>query len=108
MDYAIHALPLFQSLTIVYWGERTRLRKNDSGSCSSRVDAGVVAYEADVDLIDFEEEDAITESDDDDDAVVEWSGYHKVLVTSTLHWRLNDRPSEGVHRFRVKNLPHLM
>ena len=52
-----------------------RSSKNRSGSCSSRVDANVVTYDADVDQVDIEEDDhlnnsddAIIESDDDDDA----------------------------------------
>ena len=50
------------------------MSKNRSGSCSSRVDANVVTYDADVDQVDIEEEDhlnnsdeAINESDDDAD-----------------------------------------
>ena len=56
-------------------GGGTRSSKNRSGSCSSRVDANVVTYDADVDQVDIDEEDhlnnsgnAITDSDDDDDA----------------------------------------
>ena len=56
-------------------GGGTRSSKNRSGSCSSRVDANVVTYDADVDHVDIEEydhlnnsDDAIIESDDDDDA----------------------------------------
>ena len=51
------------------------LSKNRSGSSSSRVDANIVTYDADVGQVITEEEDhrnksddAITESDDDDDA----------------------------------------
>ena len=60
---------------MVKWGEGTRSSKNRSGSFSSRVDANVVSYDADVDQVDIEEEDhlnnsndSIIESDDDDDA----------------------------------------
>ena len=56
-------------------GRKDCSSKNRSGSCSSRVDANVVTYDADVDQVDIEEEDhlnngddAIIESDDDDDA----------------------------------------
>ena len=58
-------------------GGGTRSSKNHSGSCSSRDDANVVTYDADVDVdqVDIEEEDhlnnsviAIIESHDDDDA----------------------------------------
>ena len=56
-------------------GVRTRSRKKRSGSCSSRVDANVITYDADVDQVYIEEDghlnisdDAIIESDDDDDA----------------------------------------
>ena len=56
-------------------GGGTRSRKNRSGSCSSRVDANFVTYDADVDQVDIDEEDhlnnsdnAIIDSDDDDDA----------------------------------------
>ena len=52
-----------------------RSSKNRSGSCSSRVDANVVTYDADVDQVDIEEDgylnnsdDAIIESDDEDDS----------------------------------------
>ena len=53
----------------------TRSSKNRFGSCSSRVDANVVTYDADVDQVDIDEEqhlnnsgNAIIDSDDDDDA----------------------------------------
>ena len=56
-------------------GGRTRSSENRSGSYSSRVDANVVTYDADVDNVDIDEEhhlnnsgNAITDSDDDDDA----------------------------------------
>ncbi|CAI5745402.1 unnamed protein product [Peronospora destructor] len=56
-------------------GGGTRSSKNRFGSCSSRVDANVVTYDADVDQVDIDEEDhlnnsddAIIDSDDDDDA----------------------------------------
>ena len=56
-------------------GGGTRSSKNRFGSCSSRVDANVVTYDADVDQVDIDEEshfnnsdNAIIDSDDDDDA----------------------------------------
>ena len=58
-------------------GGGTRSIKNRSGSCSLRVDDNVVTYDADVDQFDIEEEghpnnsdEAIMDSDDDDDAVI--------------------------------------
>ena len=47
-------------------GRGSRSSKNRSGSCSSRVDANVVTYDADVDQVDID--DAIIVSDDDDNA----------------------------------------
>ena len=51
------------------------LEQNRSGSCSLRVDANVVTYDADVDQVDIEKDghlnisdDAIIELDDDEDA----------------------------------------
>ena len=56
-------------------GGGTRSSKNRSGSCSSRADANVVTYDADVDQVGTDEEDhlnnsgnAMIDSDDNDDA----------------------------------------
>ena len=55
--------------------EGNRSIKNRSDSCSSRVDATVVTYNADVDQVDIDEDDHLNnsddttiKSDDDDDA----------------------------------------
>ena len=45
-------------------GRGTCSSKNCSGSCLSRVDANVVTYDADVNLVDIEEKDHLNNSDD--------------------------------------------
>ena len=41
--------------------------------------------------------------------LVWWSGIRKIAdAIPTLHWRPDDRLTEGVPRFRVYSLPHLV